>query len=302
MAGAVRLCKRWMASQMLSGYDELVEHLVAYVFLQPSPFEAPTSPQVGFARFCWLLDSFDWQREPLIVDMDGKLTEEDRLGLRSSFEKHAEGMQKAAPSGLWVVTRFDPHAMLLATPPATVSAWLRRRARHALAACGRHLLGSSSDAGKDDWRAVFQLDTSAFDLMLRLLPLPEDQDAEVSAGIEDEASLKGKKAKGAAAKRLASLVSQEAARDLVQGLRDRLSPVCLVLHDAQNQLVAIKWRPSAFLPQNQNVLMGSTPHTVIAQAAGEQPLCVPNILGLTSDIAALAQGLALDANILVSAA
>eukprot|EP00931_Biecheleriopsis_adriatica_P123157 TRINITY_DN9820_c0_g1_i2.p1 TRINITY_DN9820_c0_g1~~TRINITY_DN9820_c0_g1_i2.p1 ORF type:complete len:1131 (+),score=264.70 TRINITY_DN9820_c0_g1_i2:38-3394(+) len=287
-AGAVRLCKRWMASQMLSGYDEFVEHLVAAVFLHPSPFEVPTSPQVGFCRFCRLLESFDWQREPLVIDIDGKLKEEERLFIRQSFEKHREGTSQASAAvGLWVATRLDPHAMLLASPPATVAAWLRQRARHALAACGRRLSGK-----EEDWRAVFHLDTSAFDLMLRLLPLPEDQDADLAAA----------KANSAAKRLAVQLVSQEAAEELVRGLRSQLSPVCLVLHDAQNQRVAIKWRPSAFLPQPQNVLMGAMPHTVIAQGPGEAPLCVPNVLCIASDIASLAQDLALEANILVSQA
>merc|ERR1712070_1124519 len=114
VAGALRLCKRWMASQMLSGYDDFVEHLIAAVFLHPAPFEAPTSPQVGFCRFCWLLDTFDWSHEPLIVDFDGKLTEEDRLAMRQSFENSHD---RAETSAFWISSRFDPHCMLLSTPP-----------------------------------------------------------------------------------------------------------------------------------------------------------------------------------------
>lgn len=296
MAGAARLCKRWMASQMLSGYDDFVEHLVAYVFLHPAPFEAPTSPQVAFCRFCWLLENFDWQREPLVLDLDGKLTEEERMSLRESFERQ-QGAQKATSSlGLWVVTRFDPHAMLLRSPTATLVTWLRRRAQQAMEVFRKRLLGGSTAS---DWRMVFQLDTSAFDLCLRLLPLPDDPH---EVPVEGSAASSNKKKKGADKLAAAQLVSREAAQKLVQSLRKQLSPVCLVLHDEQNQLLGIKWRPSAFMPQAPNVLMGSTPYTVVAHNGGDSkaPLIVPNVLCLISNVAALAQGLALEAQVLGS--
>ncbi|CAE8672752.1 unnamed protein product, partial [Polarella glacialis] len=125
-------------------------------------------------------------------------------------------------------------------------------------------------------------------------PQREDED--------DEEQPKGKrgKAEAAAKRRLsAQLVSRQAAETLVGSLREQLSPVCLVLHDAQNQLLALKWRPGAFLPQHTNILMGSIPHTMIPQEGG-QPLCVPNILCLTSAIASLVHGMALEVNLVVS--
>ena len=36
-----------------------------------------------------------------------------------------------------------------------------------------------------------------------------------------------------------------------EGLRQKLSPLCLVLYDRQRRLLALKWRPNAFLPQPQ---------------------------------------------------
>ena len=121
LAGAARLCKRWFSSQLLSGYDDFVEHLVAAVFVQSAPFEAPTSLQVGFCRVCWLIDSFDWQKEPLIIDFDGKLAEDERLNVRQSFERSRSDSVGGSTSYFWIASRFDPHAIILETPPATVS-------------------------------------------------------------------------------------------------------------------------------------------------------------------------------------
>jgi len=278
MAGAARLFKRWMASQMMSGYDEFCEHLVSAVFLHPAPFDAPSSPHVGFCRALWLLDTFDWQREALIIDIDGKLTEEERLGLRQSFENHLDTAQKdASLLRFWVSTRLDPHALLLATPPSTVAGWLRRRAQEALRSFHARLLGLEGS-----WRQVFELDTTAFDVVLQLLPPLEVGSAPAVTQNGDE----GKR-------EILQMVSAEAADALVQGLREKLSPVCLVFHDAQQQVVALKWRPSAFLPQPQNVLMGSVPHTVIPQGPGEPPLCVPNVLCILATVSAMAEGMTL---------
>lgn len=270
LAGATRLFKRWMSSQMLSGYEEFAEHLVASVFLHPEPYDVPSSAHVGFCRALLLLQSFDWHREALIVDMDGKMTEEERLALRQAFEKHLStlGAKVSRLCRYWISTRFDPHGMLLISPGATLCAWLRQRALVALQLCRKRMLGLETN-----WRGVFQLDTAAVDVVLQLLP--QDQG-------KDEA--KGQKA---------AEVSQEAAEELVQGLRQKLSSLCLVLYDRQRRLLALKWRPTAFLPQPQTVLMGSAPHTVITR--GDQaPLCVPNVLCILSQVSALAEGLALD--------
>lgn len=286
LAGAVRLSKRWMASQMLSGYDEFIEHLAAYVFLQPGPFLAPTSPQVGFCRICWLLDTYDWSHEPLIVDFDGKLTEEEKLAMRQSFENSHDSGGSAA---FHICSRFDPHAMLLSTPPATVSAWLQKRARQALAVCGKRLLGIGDSTQKSGWQQLFVLDTSIFDVILRLQP-PGEAKGDAPA-----------KKKGAAsnARRLA-LAVREAASGFVEKLRLHLSSVCIVFDDMDNHIVGLKWRPEAFFPQHQNVLMGSVPHTMLRQDRGAQPICIPNVLALTSIISSLADGLAVDVKLVGS--
>jgi len=276
MAGTVRLCRQWMSSQMLSGYDEFVEHLATSVFLHPGPFDMPTSPQVGFCRICWLLDTFDWGHEPLIVDFDGKLTEEERLSMRRSFEDSRANAKGA--SSFWICSRFDPHAMLLKTPPATVSLWLQRRARHCLDVYNKRLLGLQAESA---WRNLFSLDTSIFDIIIKLLP-PGDADA----------SAKKKGGHGLAQRR--SMAVGEASASFLEKLRLHLSPVCLVFHDITNGIVALKWRPGAFLPQHHSVLMGSVPHTMLSRGKDQTPLAVPNVLCLTSFVSSLAEGLAVD--------
>merc|ERR1712217_562842 len=99
---------------------------------------------------------------------------------------------------------------------------------------------------------------------------------------------------GAKKARRKALAARDAIPELVAKLRAHLSSVCLVFHDVDSRLIAVKWRPGAFFPQPQNVLMGAVPHTMLAQkdgSAGQPVLCVPNVLFLTSTIASLAEGL-----------
>lgn len=93
---------------------------------------------------------------------------QERLQLRQAFERHLSG-------GPWrrccVSSRFDPHGVLLPSPGATLCAWLRQRASVALQLCRRRLLGL-----ENDWRRLFELDTTAVDVLCQLLPEdPKDE-------------------------------------------------------------------------------------------------------------------------------
>eukprot|EP00811_Abedinium_folium_P033480 NODE_643_length_2869_cov_7.887309.p1 GENE.NODE_643_length_2869_cov_7.887309~~NODE_643_length_2869_cov_7.887309.p1 ORF type:complete len:641 (+),score=229.75 NODE_643_length_2869_cov_7.887309:832-2754(+) len=296
LAGGCRLLKRWLAAQMLSGYDDFAEHLIAALFARPAPFAAaPNSAHVAFARALWLLDSFDWRREPLVVELDGAPSDEERLAMRRSFERGRTAAACSAATGAaasasatafvpWVCSRFDPHALLLAAPPVTASRWLQSQARNALKFWQDRTLApalpiAASDRGvaTAGWAGLFSVDASIFDVLLQLAP-------------RDAARGKTKKAQRHAA------VEEKAAASFVRQLRQHLAPVCLVFYDEGSRRCALKWRPAAFLPQPHSTLTRSLPQTVLP-LAGEAPagehtaLCVPNVLCLTSLIASLGEGL-----------
>ncbi|CAL1615889.1 unnamed protein product [Knipowitschia caucasica] len=82
-----RLAKRWLGAQLFSCEitDDTADLLVAWLFLQPAPFTAPGSPQVGFLRFLHLLASFDWKNNPLIVNLNSQLTVADYTEIKNDF-------------------------------------------------------------------------------------------------------------------------------------------------------------------------------------------------------------------------
>ncbi|KAI9280731.1 Nrap protein [Sporodiniella umbellata] len=89
-SSTVRLTKRWFGTHLLSSHasDEMIELIVAYVFLEPQPWATPVSTFSGFTRVLNLLATFDWTIAPLIVDIDGDLTSKQREEIHGRFKNH----------------------------------------------------------------------------------------------------------------------------------------------------------------------------------------------------------------------
>ena len=68
---SVRLIKRWCAAHMLSLHicPEVIELLVAHVFLQAGAQTVPHTGPSGFARTLDFIRNWDWMDEPLIVPL-----------------------------------------------------------------------------------------------------------------------------------------------------------------------------------------------------------------------------------------
>ena len=83
-----RLAMRWVHSHMLSGLlsQEAVEILVSKVYVDPQPFDSPSTVVSAFLRFLRLLSSYDWAKQPLVFDPQGYFSAEDHSRIRSDFE------------------------------------------------------------------------------------------------------------------------------------------------------------------------------------------------------------------------
>jgi U3 small nucleolar RNA-associated protein 22 len=88
LSSSIRLVKMWFDRHMLSGHvsDELMELLVARIFLQPYPWRAPSSAMTGFLRTLMFLSRWDWRSTPLIVDFTGEMTNEDVTSIKTRLE------------------------------------------------------------------------------------------------------------------------------------------------------------------------------------------------------------------------
>jgi hypothetical protein len=82
-----RMAKPWVSSHLLSGMIPLkaVKSLVVKVCSDTgSPLEVPGTVVAGFLRFLYLLANHDWAREPVLVDPQGILTEEETVLITAS--------------------------------------------------------------------------------------------------------------------------------------------------------------------------------------------------------------------------
>ena len=90
MSGTIRLLKEWFASHLLTNHiaDQIVELMAARSFVQPWPWDVPTSIQTGFLRSLFWLSRWDWKVEPLIVDLSGSgdFKSADVQSIKTRFE------------------------------------------------------------------------------------------------------------------------------------------------------------------------------------------------------------------------
>lgn len=109
LSPAIRLLKQWFNSHKLSCHflEEMIELLVLRAFLEPYPWQAPSSGMTGFLRTLQFLSRWDWRLEPLVLDPSGTLSDADR----SAVETRLEAWRKIDPgmshTTLFVATSHD---------------------------------------------------------------------------------------------------------------------------------------------------------------------------------------------------
>lgn len=87
LSPTIRLVKFWFNSHLFSAHicDELIELLTTRAFTQSYPWNSPSSIMTGFLRTLHFLSRWDWQREPLIIDLGGDLSPEINEKIRTRF-------------------------------------------------------------------------------------------------------------------------------------------------------------------------------------------------------------------------
>ncbi|RHZ52197.1 hypothetical protein CDV55_103690 [Aspergillus turcosus] len=87
LSPTVRLVKHWFNCHLFKGHvnDELVELFAVRVFTQSYPWDTPSSVMAGFLRTLHLLSRWDWQQEPLMIDLGGQLDQNAVEVIRTRF-------------------------------------------------------------------------------------------------------------------------------------------------------------------------------------------------------------------------
>ncbi len=109
LSPTIRLVKQWFAAHKLTGHinEELIELFVLNAFMQPYPWQTPSSITTGFLRTLAFLSRWDWREEPLILDTAEELTMDER----GAIQREVEGWRKRDPgmnhTVLAVATSYD---------------------------------------------------------------------------------------------------------------------------------------------------------------------------------------------------
>ncbi|KAI7426277.1 Nrap protein [Hortaea werneckii] len=98
LSGTIRLTKKWFASHLLANHvaEEVIELIAIRSFVQPWPWQVPSSVQTGFLRTLHWLSRWDWRAEPLIVDLSGSA--ELKQPEVQAIKTHFDAWRKLDPS------------------------------------------------------------------------------------------------------------------------------------------------------------------------------------------------------------
>ncbi|XP_053336445.1 nucleolar protein 6 [Clarias gariepinus] len=275
--GAVcRLAKRWLGAQLFSGdiIEEAADLLVASLFLQPAPFTPPSSPQVGLLRFLHLLSTFDWKNNPLLVNLNGKLTAADYTEIKNHFQASRESLP----------------VMFIATPNDKVSIWTKEGpsvqmlqrvvliAAESLRVLEAQLINPSQ---KQDIRVAFRPPLEAYDVLIHLRP---QQVPLLSRAVDPPKSISRR---GILNEDVLSsggafpVVDFDPVKLYLSELRDAFGDLALFFCDPYGgTVIAVLWKPKAFQPR---LFKTSLMNARRVDMTEDKVTTVPNIEAIVQD-------------------
>jgi U3 small nucleolar RNA-associated protein 22 len=233
-SGSVRLTKAWFNAHLLGNHlpAELIEIIVARTFLQPYPWQTPSTPQTGFLRTLHFLSTWDWRVDPLIVDFSaGDMKSVDLEATRTRFEawrKLDPLMNRvvlfAATNYAQEGTTWSEHA-----PSKVVAGRMSALARAAMQAV-------SEQGAECDLDALFKSPLKDFDFVIYIASKFGKKPKTVSKS-------KYKNLQAAAATE-PDMVGYDAARLYCEELQRLFGDSAILFHEAQGgDLIAGLWSP-----------------------------------------------------------
>ncbi|CAJ1068522.1 nucleolar protein 6 [Xyrichtys novacula] len=280
-----RLAKRWLGAQLFS--DDLTEDtsdlLVASLFLQPSPFTPPGSPQAGFLRFLHLLSSFDWRNNPLVVNLNNQLTAADYTEIKNDFMASRESLP----------------VMFIATPKdKKLSLWTKRApsvqmlqrvvmvASESLKVLEQQLMDSSQ---VQDVRVVMRPPLDAYDVLIHLNPKQVpllSQAVDPPTVTYSRGIMPGSAHSSGGA---LPVVDYNPVSLYLAELREAFGDLALFFCDPYGgTVIAVVWKPKAFIPapfKTSHVSARSV------QVTGDEANTVPNVEAILEDFQVIGKGL-----------
>ncbi|KAM8802879.1 nucleolar protein 6 [Rhynchonycteris naso] len=282
-SGVARLAKRWVRAQLLGeGFtDESLDLVAAALFLHPEPFTPPSSPQVGFLRFLFLMSTFDWKNNPLIVNLNNELTVEELVEIRSGF----------------LATRTQLPVMVIITPQDRKSSiWTQDGpspqilqqlvvlAAEALPILEKQLMDPQ---GPGDIRTVFRPPLDMYDVLIRLNSrhIPRHRQAVDWPAASFCRGLLSKSGRSS----LMPVLGYDPPQLYLAQLREAFGDLALFFYDQHGgEVIGVLWKPSSFQPRP---FKASNAKGCMVVSQGGELVMVPNVEAILEDFAILGEGL-----------
>nr|KAF6434043.1 nucleolar protein 6 [Molossus molossus] len=239
------------------------------------------SPQVGFLRFLFLVSTFDWKNNPLIVNLNNELTVEEQAEIRSGF----------------LATRTQFPVMVIITPQDRKnSIWtqdgpspqilqqLMVLAAEALPILEKQLM---DPRGPGDIRTVFRPPLDMYDVLIRLSPrhIPRHRQAVDSPAASFCRGLLSEPGPLS----LMPVLGYDPPQLYLAQLREAYGDLALFFYDQHGgEVIGVLWKPTSFQPHPFKA--SNTKGRMVVLQGGELVM-VPNVEAILEDFAILGEGL-----------
>ncbi|XP_069043565.1 nucleolar protein 6 [Lepisosteus oculatus] len=284
---ACRLAKRWLGAQLFLGElsEDAADLLVASVFLRPAPHTPPGSPQVGFLRFLYMLSTFDWKNSPLVVNLNGELTDADFTQIKNDF----------------IASRSSLPVMFIATPKdKNLSVWTKEGPsvqvlQHLILVAAESLRVLETQlmdpTQPQDVKVAFRPPLEVYDVLIHLIPrqVPaHGQAIDTPHPIYSRGTLPASAPTGPAL----PVVDFNPVDRYLAELRDAFGELALFLCDPYGgTVIAVLWKPQAFAPQPFKTSLTSARRV---EVVGGEAHTVPNVEAILEDFRVMGAGLVKD--------
>ncbi|KKK15657.1 hypothetical protein P175DRAFT_0505341 [Aspergillus ochraceoroseus IBT 24754] len=278
LSPTIRLVKYWFSCHLFDGHvnEELIELMVVRVFTQPYPWETPSSIMVGFLRTLHFLSRWEWQQEPMVLDLGGELDQNAIETIRTRFSAWRSIDPAMNSVSMFVGSDIDPDGVTWTQyefPSKVVAARICTLAKAVMKLVREQ--GSTLDVPQ-----IFLPSLEPYDFVIRLhSKLLHDRSASLAKyknlGEQDDRTRAGK---------------LTVIKSFVHDLQACFSPNILFFYgNEQSDIVAGLWNPQALKPKSWS--LGMTYSTLPGSEDGEDNKVVINRTAMLNEISRLGTGM-----------
>ncbi|ORY28154.1 Nrap protein [Naematelia encephala] len=299
-SSATRLLKRWIAAHMLSTHVpvEVIELIMAHVYLDPGSLPTPASATTGFVRSINLLASWEWRKEALLVPVYSatrdaasssgrhRFPAEKRKNVESNFEALRKRDGELS-RGAWVIgTEEDAEGLRWTerTPSKVVAGRVTVLAKATVAA-----INAGTETGMLNVRGLFVTPLEHYDVLINLHPRLVTRYAQ---GVRSDSEVweQAARFRNIQEGRYGELVriGFDPAGAFVDDIRRIYGDTILVFHDLHGgTTIGLLFNPSKDVPRTFKPLLGYSTRPTDGSAA----LVALDRKGVVAEIERLGKGL-----------